>query len=157
MTPLTFRVGDRLITARPDGPETVHVGDARLTVTTVGPGMYMVDDGVERWRVAVAVAGDKRWVSIDGQVAVLEVESGDPRPRRRTGGGAETMTAPMPATVVKVLVEPGQAVAEGDTVLVLEAMKMELAVRAPRAGTVAAVNCTPGELVQPGVPLLELT
>ena len=66
------------------------------------------------------------------------------------------MTAPMPATVVKVLVEPGQAVAEGDTVLVLEAMKMELPIRAPRAGVVKAVHCAQGELVQPGVALVEL-
>jgi 3-methylcrotonyl-CoA carboxylase alpha subunit len=41
-------------------------------------------------------------------------------------------------------------------VIVLEAMKMELPVHAPRAGIVAAVHCTPGDLVQPGVALLEL-
>ena len=64
--------------------------------------------------------------------------------------------APMPATVVKVLVGPGQSVAEGDTVLVLEAMKMELPIRAPRAGLIAAVHCAQGDLVQPGVALVDL-
>jgi biotin carboxyl carrier protein len=62
----------------------------------------------------------------------------------------------MPATVVKVLVEPGARVVKGDTLLVLEAMKMELPVRAPRDGVVKSVACRQGELVQPGVNLLEL-
>jgi biotin carboxyl carrier protein len=66
------------------------------------------------------------------------------------------MMAPMPATVVKVLVEPGAEVAEGDTVLVLEAMKMELPIRAPRAGVVRTVRCEPGQLVQPGIALVDL-
>ena len=66
------------------------------------------------------------------------------------------MMAPMPATVAKLLVAPGQSVAEGETVLVLEAMKMELPVRAPRAGVVKAVHCAQGELVQPGVALVDL-
>ena len=107
--------------------------------------------------MAVADAGDARWVSVDGQVAVVEVESGQPRgaPRKKTAR-ADAMMAPMPATVVKLLVAPGQAVAEGETVLVLEAMKMELPIRAPRDGVVAAVHCAQGELVQPGVALVEL-
>ena len=62
----------------------------------------------------------------------------------------------MPATVLSVQVEPGQVVSTGETVIVLEAMKMELPVRAPKGGTVSAVHCKAGELVQPGVPLLEI-
>jgi biotin carboxyl carrier protein len=63
----------------------------------------------------------------------------------------------MPATVIKILVEAGQAVQKGDTLLLLEAMKMELPVRAPGDGVVATVKCREGELVQPGTPLLEFT
>jgi biotin carboxyl carrier protein len=62
----------------------------------------------------------------------------------------------MPATVVRVLVEPGAKVARGDTLIVLEAMKMELPIRAPREGVVHAVHCSVGELVQPGSTLLDL-
>jgi biotin carboxyl carrier protein len=62
----------------------------------------------------------------------------------------------MPATVITVNVEPGQRVARGDVLLMLEAMKMELPVKAPRDATVKAIRCRQGELVQPGVPLLEL-
>jgi 3-methylcrotonyl-CoA carboxylase alpha subunit len=63
----------------------------------------------------------------------------------------------MPATVVKVLVKPGDRVARGDTVVVLEAMKMELPLRAASDATVKAVHCREGELVQPDAVLIEMT
>jgi biotin carboxyl carrier protein len=66
------------------------------------------------------------------------------------------LAAPMPATVASIHVTPGQDVATGDLLVTLEAMKMELSIRAPRAGRVKSVACRRGELVQPGVPLLEL-
>ena len=69
--------------------------------------------------------------------------------RRRSAaatGGA--LTAPMPATVIKVQVKPGDAVKKGDVVVVLEAMKMELPIRALGDASVAAVRCREGELVQ---------
>ena len=63
---------------------------------------------------------------------------------------------PMPATVVRIAVKPGDAVRAGDVLIALEAMKMELPIRAPRDGIVAAVHCQEGELVQPGVSLVEI-
>jgi biotin carboxyl carrier protein len=51
----------------------------------------------------------------------------------------------------------GDEVAEGETLVVLEAMKMELPLRAPKTGRVAEIRCAPGELVQPGVTLVELS
>jgi pyruvate carboxylase subunit B len=62
----------------------------------------------------------------------------------------------MPATVRRINVEPGATVKKGDTLLVLEAMKMELPVRAPVDGTVTSVSCREGDLVQAGVVLVEL-
>ena len=78
-------------------------------------------------------------------------------PARRRAAAVQSLTAPMPATVIKVLVTPGSVVKKGDTVIVLEAMKMELPVRAPADGTVAAVHCREGELVQADTTLIELT
>jgi len=72
------------------------------------------------------------------------------------GHGAGRLTAPMPGRVVLVKAAPGQAVAEGEELLVMEAMKMELSLRAPRAGTVAKVQATAGEFVEADAVLLTL-
>ena len=124
-----------------------------MTVTPLGAGLYRVDDGTRSWTVAVAGPPDNRWVWVDGQVAKL-----DPPTTTRSRGRAtrDELSAPMPATVVKVMVDVGATVQRGDTLLMLEAMKMELPVRAPRDGQVKAIHCKAGELVQPGSHLLEL-
>ncbi len=69
---------------------------------------------------------------------------------------AGSLQAPMPGTVLRVDVREGQDVAEGEQLVVLEAMKMELAVSAPAAGTVAAVLVAQGDLVARGQALVEL-
>jgi biotin carboxyl carrier protein len=113
-------------------------------------------DGVEtappRRSHAVA-SGDTRWVFVDGEVYEFEVQ----RPGRRGASSHHaSLSAPMPATVRRINVVPGARVSKGDTLLVLEAMKMELPVRAPDDGVVTAVSCKEGDLVQAGVPLLEI-
>jgi biotin carboxyl carrier protein len=87
---------------------------------------------------------------------------------RSPGGAAEgtpavrsqdeelALAAPMPATVASIHVEVGQNVGTGDLLITLEAMKMELPIRAPRIARVKAIACRRGELVQAGVPLVEL-
>lgn len=128
---------------------------ASFSVEAIGDGWYLVGDDTQRWRVAVAGAGDTRWVFVEGQVVMLPVaerDSSTPRSKTRSDGG---VMAPMPATVVTVNVAAGQSVKHGETLIVLEAMKMELPIRAPHDGVVKAVHCTKGELVQPGVNLLE--
>jgi biotin carboxyl carrier protein len=124
-----------------------------MTVTPIGPGLYRVDDGARVWTVAIAGPPENRWVWVDGLVARIDPPSAG---RSRGRATRDELSAPMPATVVKVLVEVGAAVKRGDTLLVLEAMKMELPIRAPRDGVVRAINCEQGELVQPGTHLLEL-
>lgn len=68
----------------------------------------------------------------------------------------DALAAPMPASVSAILVRPGTVVEAGDTLLRLEAMKMELAIRAPSPGRVTSVDCRVGDLVQPGRPLVAL-
>ena len=155
MATTTLRNGDQMVQVQVDATGQVRIGGESYTVTEAAPGLYLVSNGTVRWQVAVADSGDSRWVSVNGQVAVFEVESGSAGTRKKTAR-ADAMMAPMPATVAKLLVAPGQPVAEGETVLVLEAMKMELPVRSPRAGVVKAVHCAQGELVQPGVALVDL-
>jgi acetyl-CoA/propionyl-CoA carboxylase biotin carboxyl carrier protein len=78
------------------------------------------------------------------------------RRKARHGHDETALASPMPATVVMINVEPGQQVAQGDLLLMLEAIKMELPIKAPRHGRITAINCRRGELVQPGVALVEL-
>jgi acetyl-CoA carboxylase biotin carboxylase subunit len=90
-----------------------------------------------------------------GRIAAPSAKPSQPR-RRVSVEGGQSIAAPMPATVVKVLVKPGDRVAKGDTVVVLEAMKMELPLRAAGEATVKAVHCREGELVQPDAVLVEM-
>ena len=117
-------------------------------------GWYLVKDGDRQLRVAVASGAGATWVFIDGNVWKVD-DAGSERGRVK-GRGDSSVMAPMPATVVAIHTAPGKPVSEGDTVIVLEAMKMEMPIRAPRSGVVRAVHCRTGELVQPGVNLIEI-
>jgi acetyl/propionyl-CoA carboxylase alpha subunit len=147
----------------PSGEVKVGGGDAGAPldarVSTVGDdasrSLVAAGDAVHRARVAI---GDGvTWVFLDGDVFQIEIEDAQQETaRRRDRSSHDALAAPMPATVSRVLVEVGQTVARGDTLVLLEAMKMEMPIKAPHEGQVAAIRCQPGELVQPGVPLLEL-
>jgi biotin carboxyl carrier protein len=117
------------------------------------PGELLVRDGERLERVYAIVDGDTTWVFHDG--AVHEIVSGT-RGRRIAAHQHGALTAPMPATVVAVNVKPGDEVGKGQILVVLEAMKMELPIRASGDGKVAAVHCSPGDLVQPNVSLVDL-
>lgn len=96
-----------------------------------------------------------RWqrTSEDGSVAsgevISELELDGALPL-----GATAVESPVPGSVWKVLVEPGHKVAEGETLIIVESMKMEIAVRAPSDGLVREVRCAEGRAVQLGQPLV---
>jgi biotin carboxyl carrier protein len=115
---------------------------------------YVVKDGDRQMRVAVASGAGATWVFVEGNV--WKVEDATSYRARVKGRGDTSVMAPMPATVVAIHAAPAQRVNEGETLIVLEAMKMEMPIRAPRGGVVKAVHCRKGELVQPGVTLIEI-
>ena len=78
-----------------------------------------------------------------------------PAPAPAAAGG-QTISAPMPGTIFDIKVTPGQAVNEGDVLIILEAMKMENEIMAPEAGTVDAVLVTKGASVNMGDALVTL-
>jgi biotin carboxyl carrier protein len=128
------------------------------TVTRIGDGVYRVDDDGKQTVVYVAGTTGDLWAFWNGEVYRERGEGEQNGPPK--GGHHDRhnydLTAPMPATVVKILVAAGQTVKQGETLLVLEAMKMELPIRAPADAVVQAVNCREGELVQPERTLVEL-
>jgi biotin carboxyl carrier protein len=108
-------------------------------------------------RIAYAVADSARtWVFIEGRTYVIGSDDRDDDAGAHSTDDQMALSAPMPATVVAITATVGQEVAAGDLLIMLEAMKMELPIRAPRAGRVKALACREGELVQPGVPLVEM-
>ena len=141
--------GEYRATIEPDG--RVSIDGTIVAATVLAPGELRVGDTGRAW---VCASGDTRWVFLDGEVFEIEVQ---PEGRRRRAASAHaSLSAPMPATVVRVEVAAGAVVRHGDTLVILEAMKMELPIRASVDGTVTAVHCKPGDLVQPGVALIDI-
>lgn len=106
---------------------------------------------------AVAVSGAVTWFSLDGEVWTVDAES---RSSRR-GAKASLkdpgqVIAPMPGKIIKVFVKPGDKIQTGDTLVVMEAMKMEYTLKALAAGTVKVVTCAAAEQVVLGAILVEL-
>ena len=70
--------------------------------------------------------------------------------------GGDPVSAPLAGNVVKILVEPGQVVKEGESIVILEAMKMETSVSAPRDGTIVELKVKSGDTCAVGDSLLTL-
>lgn len=157
--PQRFRVsqnGRPVALASAGADDSVLVDGQRFHVVGTSDGRYVVTaENGETSIVAVAGTTLALWVSARGRALRLGLEIG---PERTLTARAVTgaLTAPMPATVAKILVVPGERVQVGATLVVLEAMKMELPIRAPRDGVVRAVACRVGQLVAPGPPLVEM-
>lgn len=131
-------------------------GRPAVEVRPLGGGRYLVVTGNRRSIAHAVHSAAGTWVHFEGRVHLVPApEAGASRPRERSVDEGSLMS-PMPAAVVAVHVGPHQRVASGDLLITLEAMKMELAIRAPRDGIVGAVHCQPGDLVEPGVVLVDL-
>ena len=132
------------------------MSDPPITVTALGGGRYRVSDGDRQQLAWAAGPPSARWVYFDGRVYVVSADASGDAADTHVPHDDMALASPMPATVAAVKVKPGQAVVRGDVLIMLEAMKMELPIIAPRDGRIRSVACKPGELVQPGVPLVEL-
>lgn len=142
-----------VVTADPNPDGAIVDGRALTFEVATGPRGELLVTLADGTRHVAWVSGDH--VVIDGHSWILPEASG----RRGRKGGADDagLTAPMPGTVLQVRVAVGDVVEEGDVLMVIEAMKMEHAIRAPRAGTISAVSFDEGARVGPGDPLVELT
>jgi len=95
-------------------------------------------------------------ISYDLSVKGLDEEKAGPRAAARQVASAGAVTAIMPGKIIRVLVTQGQQVAEGDVVCILEAMKMENELKAPKDGTIKALYIQQGQDVEMGAVLAEI-
>lgn len=115
------------------------------------PEVYTVEVNGKSFVVQVNDGGD-----IEGIKPVGGASSAAPVATPAAVDGGEPQAAPLAGNIFKVLVQPGQAVEEGELVIILEAMKMETEIRAFKAGTVGAVNVKVGDTVVVGASLLTI-
>jgi 3-methylcrotonyl-CoA carboxylase alpha subunit len=125
-----------------------------LELEEVAPGTFLARHDGRQELFHCVPDGDVVHLAWRGTVHRLEREREGARPAGRPAAGR--LEAPMPGKVTSVRVAPGQAVRKGDEVVVVEAMKMENALRAPRDGTVKTVAVQVGDMVNAGVVLVEL-
>ena len=100
-------------------------------------------------------------VTIEGKSFSIEIEggsvgysAGSKREKKGRGKKSGTISSTIPGKIVSIAVAEGDKVAEGDVVMILEAMKMQNEIQAPLSGTVTAVNCKPGDSIEANSPLV---
>jgi len=126
----------------------LHMDDREIPCAlydSAGKGAYTLELDGMRIPMRIAVGESATFIHVNGRAH--EVGRIDPAERLGgTGGGAsrDQMIAPMPGVVVSVLVAPGEAVTEGQPLLVIESMKLETTIAAPRDGIVAEVPFATG-------------
>lgn len=161
-------LGDRQVTLewKPETERfTATVVDQEQTRTRevsfveVEPGVYSLLLGAASYEVRVA-RNSRKWI-VQSRGASWHAEVVDPRAASaRRGGlgkeGRQTLAAPMPGKVVRVLVEEGAQVEEGQGLVVVEAMKMQNEMKAPKAGKVIALAARAGASVAAGDELVTL-
>lgn len=130
-------------------------GTARVDLVPAGDGAFnLVIDGLSQ-PVLLAIDGEDLHVHIAGRTHGLRHL--DPTRRfadAESAGGGDVARAPMPGTVVRVDVAPGQAVATGDPLVVIESMKLETTIRAWHDGVVTAVHVAQGQSFDREAPLV---
>ena len=134
------------------------IGDETFDVEILQVKEGKLDVLIDGKRLTAYISSDnaKRWVTINGQTIVLTKSSGTRRGSHAHHQAAGELTAPMPGQVRAVNAGEGDAVTKGQTLLVLEAMKMEIRVQAPRDGTVTKIFVKQGQTVEREQVLIEI-
>ena len=128
----------------------------RVALQALGEGEFRLEvDGVAK-RAWIAVRGETIHVHVDGRSWIVEAIDELAESAAGSGGAADTAEAPMPGTVVRVLVQSGDAVKRGQSLVVIESMKMETAIVAWRDGIVATVHRPLGATFDRKAPLVTL-
>lgn len=146
-----FKLGDELHNvelSRAAAVYRLHLGDRQIPVdlATAADGRAWLTLGERHVEVVIATRGDDVFVHVDGEAYQLRYQHPLNRLAAQAGGSAEDhIRAPMPGSIVIVSVKAGDTVTKGQTLLVMESMKMETTVAAPRDGVIAAVTYEKGQ------------
>ena len=119
-------------------------------------GVYTVKHNGQDYVVEVKSGGEISSIQVAGQAAAPQAAPQEAPQAAAPAVNAEDVPAPLAGNIWKVLVSPNQQVNEGDTLVILEAMKMETEVKAARAGTVVSVNVSEGDQVSAGQAIISL-
>jgi 3-methylcrotonyl-CoA carboxylase alpha subunit len=162
-----FQSGDELVTVRLEetaGGYRATIGEREYPVVLLRAqaGEISFRLGGETTTARVAADGDRRWVSIGGQMFVLArpapaARRGRARPGQSHAAEVEALRADMPGLVRSVSAVEGENVQAGSTLMVLEAMKMEIRVTAPHPARVKKLLVGEGDVVERGQTLAELS
>ena len=95
-------------------------------------------------------------IQIDGNHLSAEILSGFQSSRKKSPQDTGSIHSPMPGLIIDIMVNIGDRVKEGQTLLIQEAMKMQMKLRAPSSGVVKFISTTPGSQVEKGVLLISL-
>ena len=130
-------------------------GEHDVICEELSPGQLLIQNSRGRYRARVARQKDRIFVWIAGRTFEFHIPSAD---EADSHGGAKPsdVRAPMPGTLIKLMVKDGDPVEEDQVVAVLEAMKMEHQLRAPRAGSVKKVDGAVGTVVDADAVIVTL-
>lgn len=136
----------------------IVIGDKTILVEILHSENGRLDLSLDGQRVTAYVSTDgaKRWVTVGGQTFTLTKSTAGTRRAQHGHHAQDELTAPMPGQVRAVNVVEGESVTKGQTLLVLEAMKMEIRVAAPRDGVVAKLFVQQGQTVEREQVLIEI-
>ena len=151
-----WHVADRDLQIRVDDVTSAVAGDGAPGITV------RVDDEAVSASIieAAAYTGEHLWIHADGRHHVATPQRiRDRRMRAIVGGhaaGRWSARSPMPGAIIEVCVHEGDAVAAGDPLVIVEAMKMEHTVRAPGPGVVVSITAAAGDRVPTDAPLMDM-
>lgn len=132
-------------------------GVVAIDLKTTADGKTWLTVGERHMPVVIATRGDDVFVHLDGEAYQLRYQHPLDRLAAQAGGAAEdSVRAPMPGSIVAVSVKAGDAVTKGQTLLVMESMKMETTIAASRDGVVEAISYDKGQTFDRDAVLLSL-
>ena len=138
------------ITMAKDG-QTWLLGDYKAILSDDNRILVTSPEGVSKFAHSAKVR-DMWWIHYDGHIFCLEKTE----PGSQDNDAEQGMTAPMPGKILEVKVKTGQTVDAGELLMVMEAMKMEHRIVAPKMGTISKVGFSIGDQVQQGDTLVEM-